>query len=97
VRLRALVTHEQASWQRYATVEDIGLGGARLVLDGLSAGDAVTISIATPTLWDPLLLRARVAWAATGDTEKRAGIAFEHDDERAVLALYELIVSLGFD
>jgi hypothetical protein len=98
VRLRALLTHVRAGWQRQATVENLGLGGARVVSDErLVAGDAVTISFTAPSLWDPLVLRARVAWVAPGPPPLRAGLAFEHKSAEAVFALYELIVTLGYE
>ena len=98
VRLRALVTHVQAGWQRYAPVENVGLGGARVVVEErLAPGDAVTLSFTAPTLWDPLVLRARVAWVAPGELPARVGLAFEHKSPDAVFALYELIVTLGYE
>jgi hypothetical protein len=100
VRLLALVTHVSAGWQRTATVENMGLGGARLLLDErVSPGDSVTLSFTAPTLWDPLVLRARVAWVAgTGRGPALAvGVAFEHKGADAVFALYELITTLGFE
>jgi hypothetical protein len=97
VRLRALVTHVSAGWQRQAVVENMGLGGARLELDQrISPGDAVTLSFTAPSLWDPLVLRARVAWVSSGNPT-RTGVAFEHKGHDAVFALYELIVALGDD
>ncbi len=104
VRLVALVTHVTAGWQRQAPLENLGLGGARLLLDErLSPGDPVTLAFTAPTLWDPLVLRARVAWleplvqgAPTG-APRRVGVAFEHKTEAAVFALYELIVTLGYE
>ena len=75
-------------------------------------GDAVTLSFTAPTLWDPLVLRARVAWATSegasaqvGQTGQvgqaghagQAGLAFEHKAADAVFALYELIVTLGYE
>jgi hypothetical protein len=96
--LRALVTHVQAGWQRYAPVENVGLGGARiLVAERLVAGDAVTLSFTAPTLWDPLVLRARVAWVAPGELPTQVGLAFEHKSPEALFALYELIVTLGYE
>jgi hypothetical protein len=98
--LRALVTHVQAGWQHHAPVENLGLGGARIVTDDkLAIGDAVTLSFTAPTLWDPLVLRARVAWAAqpTPGTPRRVGLAFEHKNADAVFALYELIATLGYE
>jgi hypothetical protein len=98
VRLRALVTHVQAGWQRYASVENVGLGGARLLVEErLATGDAVTLSFTAPTLWDPLVLRAHVAWHGQGDLPNRVGLAFEHRSPEAVFALYELIVTLGYE
>ncbi len=98
VRLRALVTHVQAGWQRQAPVENVGLGGARVLLDErVVPGDPVTLSFTAPTLWDPLVLRARVAWVAPGDPPTRVGLAFEHKSADAVFALYELIVTLGYE
>jgi len=98
VRLRALVTHVAAGWQRHASVENLGLGGARVVLDErLSAGDAVTLSFTAPTLWDPLVLRVRVAWVSSSGPTTSAGLAFEHKGADAVFALYELIVTLGYE
>jgi hypothetical protein len=92
-----------AGWQRYVPIENVGLGGARALLDApstkLAAGDAVTLSFTAPTLWDPLVLRARVAWigALAQGEPMRAGLAFEHKAADAVFALYELIVTLGYE
>jgi hypothetical protein len=98
VRLRALLTHVLAGWQRYAQVENVGLGGACVVSDEvLAVGDQVTLSFTAPTLWDPLVLRARVAWIAPGAPPVRVGLAFEHKSADATFALYELIVTLGYE
>jgi len=98
VRLQALVTHVAAGWQKHAPVDNVGLGGARLVLDErLSPGESVTVSFTAPTLWDPLVLRARVAWCSPAGPPYRVGIAFEHKGAEPVFALYELIVTLGFE
>ena len=59
--MRSLVTHVQAGWQKHAAVENLGLGGACVAIDErLTPGDAVTLSFTAPSLWDPLVLRARV-------------------------------------
>lgn len=101
MRLRALATHVQAGWQRPASVEDIGLGGARIVVDErVAPGEWLTLSFTAPTLWDPLVLRARVAWVSGSSPDGppwRAGLAFEHKLADAVFALYELIVTLGYE
>jgi hypothetical protein len=98
VLLRALVTHVRAGWQRYAAVENLGLGGCRLLVEErLALSDAVTLSFTAPTLWDPLVLRGRVAWVGCDDLSSRVGLAFEHRSPQAVFALYELIVTLGYE
>ncbi|MGO9833485.1 MAG: PilZ domain-containing protein [Polyangiaceae bacterium] len=98
VRLQALVTHVRAGWQQQAPVEDVGLGGARIVVgEAVAPGDAVTLSFTAPSLWDPLVIRARVAWVAGGALPYRAGVAFDHRSPDAAFALYELIVTLAYD
>ena len=103
VRIAVLVTHVTAGWQRQAQVENLGLGGARLRLEArVSPGDAVTLSFTAPTLWDPLVLRARVAWveqagAAHDGQAVAVGVAFEHRAAEATFALYELIVALAYE
>jgi hypothetical protein len=112
VRLHGLLEHFEAGWQRYALVENIGLGGARIAVDEpLRCNDGVMLSFTAPTLWDPLHLRARIAWvgssaafAPDGSGEKdafwshepqRAGLAFEHRSRESLFTLCELLVALG--
>ena len=93
-----MVTHAQAGWQAQVAVENIGLGGARIrVENALEVGDVLTLSLTAATLWDPLVLRGRVAWVAASATSRAAGVAFEHKATDAVFALYELIVTLGYE
>ena len=78
----------------------MGLGGACIgVSETLAAGDRVAIAFMAPTLWDPLTISARVAWfrQGAGLEPARVGLAFDFEDAGAALALYELVVSLGFD
>lgn len=102
VAFRALVTHVDKGWQRHVPVEDVGLGGARIVVEEpIRPGDAVTVSFTAPSLWDPLVLRARVIWAlpapSGGASTRRAGIAFDHRGGLASFALFELISALGYE
>jgi hypothetical protein len=98
VRLRALVTSEKQGWKRHAPVENMGLGGARMFVDEtLAPGDAVTLAFTAPTLWDPLVLQAKVAWVGSGAPPYTAGVTFEHTSAEAALALYELISTMGYE
>ena len=93
-----MLTHEQAGWKRHATVENMGLGGARIVSEErLSPEDMVTVSFTAPSVWDALVFRAKVAWVAPGEPPYVAGVAFEHTSADAVLALYELISTGGYE
>jgi hypothetical protein len=98
--MRSLVTHVSAGWQEQAAVENIGLGGACILIERepVAVGDALTLSFTAPTLWDPLVIRARVAWLGTSAAGPRpGGVAFEHNATDAVFALYELIVTIGYE
>jgi hypothetical protein len=104
VRLRAALTHPLAGWRREVVVEDLGLGGARLVLGDplvegpLALGDHVTLWFVAPSLWDPLSITARVAWIRSVPGERgHAGVAFEHRDPQGTYALHELLGTLAFD
>jgi hypothetical protein len=97
-RLRALVSHPQGGWKRPTSVENVGLGGARVLVDEkVALGDGLTLSFTAPTLWDPLVLHARVVWVGAGDPPYAAGVAFEHTSAHAVFALYELISTPGYE
>ncbi len=98
--LRALVTHVGEGWQRQADVINVGLGGACVVVDELLAvDDTVSLSFTAPTLWDPLVLRARVAWVgpAVPREPTRAGVAFEHKSPTGALALFELVNTISYE
>ncbi len=98
-RLRALVARPGGGWSCQAPIEDIGLGGARVrVGEALRAGEPVIVSLTAPTLWDPLVVAARVAWVSSGEPPVGVGLAFAHTNGGAVYALYELIATLlGYD
>jgi hypothetical protein len=68
-----------------------------LVDEKVAPGDAVTLSFTALTLWDPLVLQARVAWVGPGEPPYATGVAFEHTSADAVFALYELISTLGYE
>lgn len=100
VRLRVVVWHPRAGWQREADVSNLSVGGACLLAkEPLSAGDRVTLSFVAPTLWDPLAIQGRVAWVrpAILAEPSRAGVAFEARDPSALFALFELMGSLAYD
>jgi hypothetical protein len=96
VRMGALVEHLGAAWRVDARVANVSLGGACLELArAISEGDQVRVDFMAPSLWDPLAIRARVVWSYFPHPQGpgRFGIAFEHAEGPAVLALFELICS----
>jgi hypothetical protein len=96
---------------------DLGLGGACLELgdealegvaaagssgfSGLEVGTKVTLELATPNRWDPLVLHGRVAWLKVGPASRGArpgpaprvvlGVAFEHQSPADVSSLFDLL------
>lgn len=86
-----------------ARVRDLGLGGACIdVRDAefggkLSVGAEVQLEVSAPSLWDPLVLKGKVAWLLAGDgAATRAGLVFVHDAEAPLLALAQLLGLYGF-
>lgn len=83
-------------------IRDLGLGGARLEVaadagHALAVDTAVTLEVVTPTLWDPLVLRGRVAWSRPGVGAHLIGVRFEHRDGSAVFALFQLVGAQAFE
>jgi PilZ domain len=110
VRLSVGIVAERPGAERQATVLNVSLAGAGLELETpLIPGEKLALSFTTPTLWDPLVLRAVVTWSedpapraeldALGRPRiaARAGVAFDYSDPASVLAMHELIASLGYD
>ncbi len=99
VRLRGVIWHPRAGWQREVEIADLGLGGARVqVWETLSARDKISLSLVAPTLWDPLSMPGRIAWVwpPTALVSGSIGVAFEPKDPNAMLALFELMASLDY-
>lgn len=63
--------------------------------EAVHLGDDVSLSFVAPTLWDPLVIRARVVWV--DPTIGRTGVAFEHKSRNVTLALFELVGALGYE
>jgi hypothetical protein len=92
-------------------VIDISLAGAGVETDEpLLPGERLSVAFATPTLWDPLILTAVVAWAhpvrpKAGELDAfgrprssaRAGLAFDYPTPDATLAMFEMLVATGFE
>lgn len=110
MRLAVGLADARSGGERPATVIDISLAGAGLETEeALLPGERITISFATPTLWDPLVLPAVVAWAhaprprepgaplARSRFVARAGITFDHPSPDVVLALFEMLATLGYE
>lgn len=73
---------------------DLGVGGAGVAFEGeLPVGGTIDVLLNAPNRWEPLVLRARVAWCQQG----RAGLSFEHRSERDAWALWELLDAATFE
>ena len=105
-----MLRSERGDWERTATIVDLHIAGAGIETEeALSPGERVTVAFATPTLWDPLVLSASVAWAHPVKTTNeldplgrprgsaRAGLAFDYPTPDATLAMFEMLVAIGFE
>ncbi len=110
LRLPVQIAGTRSGVERQAAVIDLSLAGAGLETeDALVPGDRLSISFTTPTMWDPLVLFAIVAWAeapkATTDIDAlgrprvaaRAGVVFDYPDPSTTLAMFEMLATLGFE
>ncbi len=97
VSLPAVVTSEDDGWEFSARVVDLGLGGARVAVDGaVGRGSPVRLTLVSPNLWDPLVIHGQVAWTDES-SPTLAGIRFAHSSGSTLRALGDLIASLGFE
>src|SRR4051812_12313522 len=107
VDLGATIRDRKGDVPQAVRIRDLGLGGACVEVGevappaagGLELGAPLTIEVMAPTLWDPLILLAKVAWVRRGSPAKptRAGIRFEHRDASALYALFQLLGSHNYD
>lgn len=89
---------------------DLSLAGAGIETDEpLLPGERLAVTLSTPTTWDPLVIDAVVAWAhpARPSTEidaigrsrtvARAGLVFDYPAPAVVLAMFEMLATLGYE
>jgi hypothetical protein len=109
-RITVTLSGERSGAELQATVIDISLAGAGIETEeALVPGERVALAFATPTLWDPLIVYGVVAWShppqATNESDAfgrprkvaRAGVQLDYPTPAAVLAIFELIASIGFE
>lgn len=84
---------------REARLLDLSIAGARVAVAGrIQQGGQVVLEIKTPTLWDPLVLDAVVAWSRTLEPPAwEAGLKFVHRSPSSASALFELLGTQGFE
>jgi hypothetical protein len=81
-------------------IVDLSLGGACIeAASTMAEGTSATVEVVSSILWDPLVLRGRVAWSRGADESGRArtGLCFEHDDAARTFALFELLGAQGYE
>jgi len=98
VSLQATLTAGSASSTATRLV-NLGLGGAAIeTAMSLAIGAPVTLEVAAPNLWDPLVVPAIVAWTLEQDAGvTRAGLAFRHEERTALPALVELLAAQRYE
>ncbi len=77
-----------------AKVLNLGLGGAGIACSApLHVDERLTVTLLAPSLLDPLVSQARVAWAqpTEGTALVYGGLSFELLEREALLVLFQLI------
>jgi Tfp pilus assembly protein PilZ len=78
----------------------LGEGGLFAVTQtALPEGSSIDVIVEAPSLWQPVVLRAVVAWVSAGHEGEHAGLGlrFASMDERQRQALGELLCALDFE
>ena len=107
VNLAASLCDELRSFEEEARIKNLGLGGACVELGARSTAEPhvgrpdalVLLEVIAPSLWDPLILRGRVAWTrrAAPQQPMRVGLRFEHREQGSLFALFQLLGTQAFD
>jgi hypothetical protein len=110
VRLAVQVVGRRSGVERLAMVIDLSLAGAGVETDEpLTPGERLAVTFATPTMWDPLVVEAVVAWAhppqlssevdplGRSRTVARAGVVFEYPAPATILSMFEMLATLGYE
>jgi len=92
-----------------ATVVDLHVAGAGLeTTHPLVPGEELSITLATPTMWDPLVVTAVVRWARSITVAEppipgrpravaRAGVAFDYPSPAVVLSMFAMLTTLDYE
>jgi hypothetical protein len=95
VRYAAQVTTARGQ-SRETMLIDLSLSGAGLEsTELLAVGERVTLSFASPSRWDPVVVPAVVAWSRPG-TFARIGLSFVYSSSATVYALFETMATLEY-
>lgn len=99
VRLPVTTTSHATGGESAADTVDLGLGGARLRMAGpVEVGEALTLSIDSPTRWEPLEVAAQVVWKRPGEAAQlEVGVRFVHATPDGAFAVHKLVTTLVFD
>ena len=110
MRLSVELLGQRSGVERQAVMTDLSLAGAGLETDEpLVVGERLSLTLATPTMWDPLVVEAVVAWAhpprpsmevdaiGRSRTVARAGIAFDYPAPATILAMFEVLATLAYE
>lgn len=110
VRLSVNLVSQRSGTERQAVVIDLSLAGAGLETDQpLVPGERLSITLSTPTMWDPLVLEAVVAWAhpplataavdsiGRSRTVARGGVVFDYPSPSLALSMFEMLATLGYE
>jgi uncharacterized protein (TIGR02266 family) len=93
VRVRFRKDEPASMLEHVGTMSDVGVGGAFVATDAqMPVGARIVLTVASPTAWEPLEVRATIRWVSPGGGEPAGfGVRFEALSGREATALYELV------
>jgi hypothetical protein len=107
VRFPVTLIGLRTSMEAPALLTDLSLAGAGLeCVEPVYPGDRLSVAFAAPTMWDPLVVSALVAWTRSVESfdphgrsrvVSRAGVTFDYPTPDAVLSMYEMLSAIGYE
>jgi hypothetical protein len=97
VSLTATVMSADGTWHRPARIKNLGIGGACIeLMEVVPQGTTLRIQIIAPSMWDPLIVGAEVAWARADPEGRHAqiGVSFEPQSGAVLAQVLELLDSV---
>lgn len=87
-----VVLDDEGTSEHPARLVNLGLGGACIGLSAaIARGAQAELVLEAPQLWEPLRVRATVAWVGSGSSADHVGLRFDQLSPTTLRAIAELL------